>query len=155
VAWHGREINKHPQQCDKCKTTKKDKRPTTNFCSPLPQCTMPNQRVHMDLFGPLKTCRSGNKHILCIMNVFSKYLELVGIPDKTAATIASAVFSRWLCRHGLPLAIVSDGAKEFCNGVVNEKLKLMPIKNSTISPYHPQTNTQLKVCNLLKNPSSL
>jgi hypothetical protein len=40
---------------------------------------MPNQRVHMDLFGPLKFSGSGKKHILCITDAFSKYVELVAI----------------------------------------------------------------------------
>ena len=71
----------------------------------------------------------------------------MAIPDKSAPTVASALFSRWLCRHGLPLEIVSDGGKEFCNEVVNEMLKLMEIKKTTTSPYHPQTNAQVEVCN--------
>jgi len=108
---------------------------------------MPNQRVHMDLFGPLKTSGSGKKYIMCITDAFSKYVELVAIPDKTATTVASALFSRWLCRHGLPLEIVSDGGKEFCNEIVNEMLKMMTIKKTTTSPYHPKTNAQVEVCN--------
>jgi transposase InsO family protein len=87
------------------------------------------------------------KYIICITGAFSKYVELVAIPDKTATTVASALFSRWLCRHGLPLEIVSDGGKEFCNEAVNEVLKLMSIKKTTTSPYHPKTNAQVEVCN--------
>jgi hypothetical protein len=40
--------------------------------------------------------------------------------------------------YGLPLKIVSDGGKEFCNEVVNEMLKLMSIKKTTTYLYHPQ-----------------
>jgi hypothetical protein len=86
----------------------KDKRGRTLFASSLPQCSEPNQRVHMDLFGPLKTLPSQKKFILCITDAFSKYVELVAIQDKSAPTVASALYSRWLCRHGLPLEIVSD-----------------------------------------------
>jgi hypothetical protein len=107
---------------------------------------MPNQRVHMDLFGPLKTSGSGKKYIMCITDAFSKYVELVAIPDKSATTVASTLFSRWLCRHGLPLEIASDGGKEFCNEVVNEMLKLMSVKKTTTFPYHPKTNAQVEVC---------
>jgi hypothetical protein len=64
-------------------------------------------------FGPLKTMPSGKKFILCVTDAFSKYAELVAIPNKSAATLVSALFSRWLCRHGLPLEIVSDVGKEF------------------------------------------
>ncbi len=55
--------------------------------------------------------RKWEKYIMCITDAFSKYVELVAIPDKSATTVASALFSRWLCRHGLPLEIVSDGGK--------------------------------------------
>jgi transposase InsO family protein len=61
--------------------------------------------------------------------------------------VASALFSRWLCRHGLPLEIVPDNGKEFCNGIVDTLLKLMGIKKTNTTPYHPQTNAQAKVCN--------
>ena len=74
--WPGMDqhINEHLRQCEKCQKTKKDKRATTNFVSPLPQCTMPNQRIHMDLFGPLKTSQSGKKYIMVITDAFTKYM---------------------------------------------------------------------------------
>ena len=147
--WPGmdKHINEHLQQCEKCQRTKKEKRATTNFVSPLPQCTMPNQRIHMDLFGPLKTSQSGKKYIMVVTDAFTKYVELIAIPDKQAETVATALFSKWLCRHGLPAEIVSDGGKEFCNEIVDKMLKMMKIKKTTTSPYHPQTNAQVEVCN--------
>jgi hypothetical protein len=93
-----------------------------------------HQRVHMDLFRPLKTSGSGKMYIA---DIFSKYVQQVAIPDKTATTVASALFSRWLGRHGLPLEMVSDGGKEFCNAIVNEMLKLMLIKKQLHPPTTP------------------
>jgi hypothetical protein len=55
----------------------------------------------MYLFGPLKDTSSGKKFILYVTDAFSKYAELVAIPDKSATTLASALFSR----HPLPLKI--------------------------------------------------
>jgi hypothetical protein len=65
--WPGMDnsINRHLKNCDRCQKTKKEKRQTTNFVSSLPQCTMPGQRIHMDLFGPLKTSGSG-KNTSCV-----------------------------------------------------------------------------------------
>ena len=92
-------INDHLQQCVKCQKTKKEKRATTNFVSPLPQYTMPNQRIHMDLFGPLKTFQSGKQYIMVVTDAFTKYLELIAIPDKQGETVATALFTKWLCRQ--------------------------------------------------------
>ncbi len=147
--WRGmdQDINDFLKKCENCQKTKKYKHETKNELTPLPQCSEPNQRVHMDLFGPLKTSESGKKYIMCITDAFSKFAELIAIPDKQAPTVAEALFTRWLCRHGLPLEIVSDQGKEFCNEVVDDILKRLKVKKTTTTPYHPQTNAQVKVVN--------
>ena len=80
-------------------------------------------------------------------DAISKYAELVAILDKSAVTVASAIFSRWLCRHGLPLEFESDNGTEFCNQIIEQLLKLLEIKKTTTSAYHPQSNTLVEVCN--------
>ncbi len=94
------------------------------------QCSEPNQRIHIDLSGTLKTMPLDKKFILCKTDAFSKFAELIGIPDKSGPTISS----RWLFRHGLPLEIASDNGKEFFIEKVNTLLKLMKFK---------KTNTRL------------
>jgi hypothetical protein len=54
------------------------------------------------------------------MEAFSKFAELIAIPDKQANTVAEVLFSRWLCSHGLSLEIVSDKRKVFCNQDVDK-----------------------------------
>ncbi len=65
---------------------------------------------------------------MCVTDAFSKFAELIAIPDKHAETVANALYTRWLCRHGLPLEIVSDQGKEFCNEVVDKLLELLKVK---------------------------
>ena len=84
----------------------------------------PNKRVHMDLFGPLKTrSASGNKVILVITDAFTKYTELVPLHNREASTVARAFFERWICRFGVPIVIVSDRGKEFLNSVMQDLTK--------------------------------
>jgi hypothetical protein len=41
---------------------------------------------------------------------------------------------------------VSDNGKEFCNEIIMDTLlKLMDIKKTHTTPYHPQTNAQAEV----------
>ncbi len=91
----------------------------------------------MDLFGPLKKIPLGKKFILFVTDAFSQYVELVAIPDKSPAAVGSAVFSRWLYRYGLSLEIVSDNGKELCDEEVEIMLKIMNIKKTKTTPYHP------------------
>ena len=72
---------------------------------------MPNQRIQMDLFGPLKTSQSGKKYIMVVTDAFTKYVKLVAIPDKQAETVATTLSTKWLCRHRLPNEIVSEGGR--------------------------------------------
>jgi hypothetical protein len=73
---------------------------------------------------------------MCITDAFSKFAELIAILDKCAETVANALFTRWLCRQGLQLEIVSDQGKECCNEIVEKILALLKIKKTTTTPYH-------------------
>jgi hypothetical protein len=86
----------------------------------------------MALYGPLKTSECRKKF---------KFAELIAIPDKRAETVAAALFSRWLCRHGLPLEIMLDQGKEFCNEVVDKLLVLLKAEKTT-TPYQPETDAK-------------
>jgi hypothetical protein len=72
----------------------KPKKKSSTFASLLPQCSEPNQKINMNLFGPLKTMPLGKMLILYVMNAVSKSVELVVIPDKSALTVCSALFLR-------------------------------------------------------------
>ena len=114
----------------------------------LPICEEPNLRAHMDLFGPLKTrSATGNKYIMVITDAFSKYTELVAIPDKTADTVCKAFFEAWICRLGVPATIVSDRGKEFLNKVMVDLCGYLGIDHNATSSYHPQTNSQAETYN--------
>jgi Integrase zinc binding domain len=54
------DISEHLRQCNKCQTAKSGKM-APELLSSLPQCTEANQRVHADLFGPLKTTEGDKK----------------------------------------------------------------------------------------------
>jgi len=132
--------------CPKCQKTTKD-RGTKEVLHPLPQCSAPNQRLHMDLFGPLKTPTKAKAYIMCMTDAFTKYVEVTLIMDKMAETVSQAIFDNWICRYGLPLEIVTDGGKEFCNKVSADLFEKLRITHSVTSPAHPQCNAQAEVAN--------
>jgi transposase InsO family protein len=112
---------------------------------PLPTVDQPNQQIHIDLFGSLKT--QGNKMVLVMTDAFSKYSEAIAIPGKQAETVAMEIFIHWICRFGSPVQINSDNGTEFVNKLTKELFKLLDIKHSTTTPGHPQCNAQAEVFN--------
>jgi hypothetical protein len=140
-------IAEHIKGCRTCQSRRKDDRPQPHILSPLPQCSAPNQRVHLDLFGSLKTSESGKQFVLCMTDAFTKYVELVAIPNKEAATVGLQFFNKWICRYGTPLEITTDQGKEFVNKLNKELCQLLQVKHSTTTPAHPQTNATCEVVN--------
>ena len=142
-----KDIEHHISTCRKCQIRRTDHAAPPQLLSPLPQCTEPNQRMHCDLFGPLKISGNAKKYILCMTDAFTKYVELVALPDKEALTVTSAIFNRWICRYGTPLEIISDQGREFNNKLSEELYKLLQLKHQTTSARHPQCNAAAEVCN--------
>jgi hypothetical protein len=144
-----KDIQEHLQKCHQCQVRKpaNPTEATPTLLSRLPQATEPNQRIHADLFGPLKTSDRGKKFILCITDSFTKYVELVAIENKEATTVANAIFDRWICRFGTPLDIITDRGKEFCNEVANDLFKKLGANHLTTTASHPQCNSQAEVAN--------
>jgi len=147
--WPGMDadIGEHLKSCHKCQLRRKNDAPPPALLTPMPQPSEPNQRVHADLFGPLKTSGNNKKFVLCITDAFTKYVELVALPNKEAATVAAAIFEKWFCRHGVPLDVITDQGKEFCAELTEDLFKLMKVDHLKTTAYHPQCNSQAEVAN--------
>ena len=141
-----KDIQVHIETCLQCQVRKKSTAKPTPL-QPLPTVEQPNQRIHIDLFGPLKTSDQGNKMVLVMTDAFTKYAEAIAIPDKQAETVAMEIFIHWICRFGSPLQIHSDNGTEFVNKLSKELFSLLEIKHSTTTPGHPQCNAQAEVFN--------
>ena len=70
----------------------------------------------MDLIGPFKKTTQWNQYILTMTCYFTKWVEAFAIPDKTAYSVATAIYTAY-CRHGAPSSIITDQGKEFVNEV--------------------------------------
>ncbi len=136
-----KDIACHIKACQHCQARRHGVRPTPNVLMPLAQCTELNQRVHIDLFGPLKVSNQGKKFVLCLTDAFTKYAVMVAIDNK------EAIFKQWICKFGTPLEFVLDNGREFCNNLAKELYALLCIKHSTTFPYWPQCNSQAEVAN--------
>jgi hypothetical protein len=146
--WPGmdKDIAEHLSSCHKCQT-QRSTRPGPAILTPLPQPTEPNQRVHADLFGPLRTSENQKKYILCVTDAFTKYVELVALENKEASTVAEAIFNYWICRHGSPMEIITDQGKEFCNKLSHDLWQRLNVSHSRTTAHHPACNSQAEVAN--------
>ncbi len=141
------DIAAHLKSCHHCQLSCRDDRPPPTLLSPLPLPTEPGQRVHADLFGPLKTSDKGKKFILWVTDTFTKYVKLVALPNKEANTVAEAIFDKWICCFGTPLDLVTDQGTEFCAKLSKELFARLGTAHLMTSSHHPQCNSQAEVTN--------
>ncbi|GFX08811.1 integrase catalytic domain-containing protein [Trichonephila clavipes] len=48
---------------------------------PVEQSQEPAETCHIDIFGPLKTTPKGNSYVLSMIDAFTKYIDIVPLPD--------------------------------------------------------------------------
>ena len=140
-----KDIKIHLDSCTKCQARKKSGS-SYNYLQPMPQCSAPNQRVHVDLFGPLLST-DGKKYILTATDAFTKYCCAWPIDNKSAETVAFTLFNNYFCKYGCPIEIMSDQGLEFCNKLSDELCKLLQIKHNTTTAYRPQSNSTSETFN--------
>ena len=147
--WPGihNDVQTHLSQCERCQKRQTNPKIPNAQLQPLPLLSEPNQRVHADLFGPLRTSDRGKKFILVMTDAFTRYVELVAIANKETETVANAIFVHWICRYGVPLEIVTDQGKEFVSNICQSLWDKLKLVHNTTTPRHPQANAQAEVVN--------
>ena len=132
--------------CDTCQRAK-GAMPRKTPLKSLPVPDKPGDRVHIDLFGPVRTSESGKKFIMIMTDAFSKYAEIEPIPNKSAEEVAKCFFERWVATHSAPTQVVSDQGKEFTNEIFKKLMKLLNINKSQTTPFHPMSNSSAESFN--------
>ncbi|KAL4103589.1 hypothetical protein QTP88_018950 [Uroleucon formosanum] len=104
----------------------------------------PFEKVFIDVVGPLTRTLDGNAYILTMQCDLTKFSIAIPMANNESNTVAYHFVTSFVCIHGMPQSLVSDQGTEFLSRVFTETCKLIGIKSSTTSPYHPQANGALE-----------
>ncbi|BHF65275.1 hypothetical protein SprV_0200828500 [Sparganum proliferum] len=75
------------------------------------------------------------------------WCEAVPLPQADAITVAKAILSEWICRHGVPERLHSDQGAQVESRLMGELCELPHIRKSCSTPWHPQGNGQVERTN--------
>ena len=103
---------------------------------------MPNERVALDVLGPMKQSAAGNLCILVMTDHFSKYTKAIAMPNQQARTVADVFDREWVSVFGAPRIVHTDQGSNFESDVFQEMCKMLQIEKSRTTSYHPQGNSQ-------------
>ena len=139
-----KEIQEYVRTCKECQLKKLTRIKTKQ---PMVLTDMPGKafdKISMDIVGPLPKTQKGNKYILTIQDLLTKYS--IGIPMEgiSSAEIADVFVKRFICRFGSPRAILTDQGANFTSSLMKKVAKRFRIKRYTTSAYHPQSNGSIE-----------
>ncbi|KAA3671247.1 uncharacterized protein DEA37_0013295, partial [Paragonimus westermani] len=124
------------------KAPKIENRETVTTTPPM-QSIVTEEAAHtwgIDIFGPLPTSSNGRRHIVVMINHFTRWVEAIPTADQTSGTVAHAFVSNVVARFGIPHRVITDQGR-CCEGQqFQEMLRNWGIQRLRTSPYHPQTN---------------
>ena len=118
-----KDVKTYIQCCDTCKRTKGQYHISKTPLQPL-LTTERFQRIHMDFLGPLPTTTQGHKHILLIMDAFTKCPEAFSLKSAQASDVARKFYDEIICRYGTPFSILTDRGQQFMSHLLAELCKL-------------------------------
>ena len=131
-------VRDHVNSCKTCHESKGSK-PKPATCGSYPTAKWPWQRVAADVLS-LPQSQSGAKYLLVFIDEFSRFTEIVQIPDKSARTVARSFFETIICRHGCPSIFITDNDPAMAGEVIQQLCKNFNISKPNILPFRPQAN---------------
>ena len=137
-----RDAKLYVRACERCQKSK----PPAPGRAPLTQVAAgePMECCAMDLLGPFDPpTDQGNRYVLVVGDVFSKWIEAYAIPNKEATTVAKHL-ADFFCRFGLPQRLHSDRGTEFRNKVLDEVARILQIQPTFTTAYRPQSNGMIE-----------
>ena len=96
-------------------------------------------RWSLDFVGPLLPTPRGAKYVLVIVEHFSKWIELVALPQNSSKLAAATFLDRVLARFGAPAEVLKDQGHEFL-GSFEELCVHALIDHRTTSRDHLETD---------------
>ena len=128
--------------CRNCDLCAQKRGPQKKIKAPMAKYNVgsPMERIAIDVLGPLPITETGNKYILIVADYFTKWVEAYPMPNQEATTVAELLVREFVCRFGVPLLIHSDQGRNFESQLFSEMCRLLGIKKTRTTPYHPQSD---------------
>ncbi|KAG1325150.1 hypothetical protein G6F63_012280 [Rhizopus arrhizus] len=99
----------------------------------------PFDTIAVDTFGPMPLSRSGNKYIVVIQCLFSRYVVITAVPENNDFWVTRCLLKTF-SEHGVVRAILSDNGKPYSGLLIKHLAEHLNINQKFAPAYHPQSN---------------
>ena len=137
-----RDVTRHISECDSCRQVKGAHHVKRTLLQLFPS-RYPFHMVACDLVE-LPHARTGEKHLLTMIDRFSRYAVAVPLKDSTTSTVVSAIVTHWIYKHGVPDHLLTDNGPQFTSRVWKQFVQAYCFTHKKSTPYHPQSNGMIE-----------
>ena len=134
---HATDVKNFCRTCHVC-SARKSPIPTRRANLHMISTGYPMQVVAVDIVGPFPTTPAGNKYILVAMDYFTRWAEVYAIPNQEAITVANKLVDEMFLRFSPPDQLHSDQGRQFELKLIAETCKILGVKKTRTTAYHPQ-----------------
>ncbi|CAK1549316.1 unnamed protein product [Leptosia nina] len=131
---------KYIEHCLVCVEGKSHSGPKQGFLHPLKK-NIPFHTLHLDCTGPFKVSSEGYKHLLIIVDGFTKYCILKPLKTLNGQELVP-ILRENLTLFGTPTLIITDRGTNFTSDHVKLLLREMQIEHHMIATGTPRSNGQ-------------
>ncbi|CAC5405009.1 unnamed protein product [Mytilus coruscus] len=133
------DINNYVNACDICA---RNKPPHKTPKAPLGKMGVgaSMDRLATDIIWPLPRTPRGNKYILMVSDHFTKWVEIIPIPDQSAITCDEKILNEVISRFGCPLSLHPDRGSNYESQMFNELCVMLEIKKTRTAVRNPKCN---------------
>lgn len=131
-------IKNYVKACKICKMNKVTKHTKENMIITSTP-SKPFAVISIDTVGPLPKTVNNNKFAITIQCDLTKYVVIIPIQNKEADTIARVLVEDFILTYGKFLELKSDQGTEYNNEVLKQISKILKIKQTFATAYHPET----------------
>jgi hypothetical protein len=136
----GTDVKTFCESCSVCQATKTSNQRPQGLLHTLPIPTKPWSSIGMDFVGPFPMVENLD-YIWVILCRLTSLVHLIPLrTTNTAAQLAPLFMNEIVRLHGLPDTIVSDRDPKFTSRFWTETHRILGIKLSKSTAFHPQTN---------------
>lgn len=133
-----KDVAKYVSNCHSCKMSKPMKaNKEALHLTRTPQ--RPFDITIIDTVGPLPKSNNGYSSVVTLVCDLTKYLVCIPIADKSAVSVARAIFEQFVLIYGPMSSIRTDMGTEYINETMSELCKLMKIEKMKSTAYHHET----------------
>ena len=133
------DVAREVKMCEECSQYHRGKAPKQTPLQPF-GAGYPFELIAVDITGKHPTSTRGNRYIITVIDVFSKYAEAYPVRNHTAPVVARVLVDNFFSRYGTPLRLLTDRGAEFESQIFQELCRRMDIEKIRTTAYQPSTN---------------